>query len=118
LRQILEDVGANQEEPTVLHSSNQSAIKLAHNPVYHARSKHIEPQHHFIKEKIESKEFDLTYCNTSNNVTDIFTKPIGCIQFEVFREVRCCRKSISPLRGNVGCNGEIVVIGLLWIFLK
>jgi len=86
LRRILEDVGAKPEEPTILYCDNQSAIKLTHNLVYHARFKHIEPQHHFVREKIESKEIDLTYCNTTNNVADIFTKPIGYIQFEIFKK--------------------------------
>jgi hypothetical protein len=85
LRRILEDVEEKQKGPTCINCDNQSAIKLAHNPVYHARSKHIELQHHFVREKIESKEIDLIYCNTSDNVADIFTKPLGKIKFEVFR---------------------------------
>ena len=50
LRRILDDVGVKQEEPTKFHHDNQSALKLTHNPVYHARSKHIELQHHFSRE--------------------------------------------------------------------
>ena len=61
LRRILEDIGEKQIEPTKVHCDNQSAVKLAHNPVYHARTKHIELQHHFIREKIESKEIKLIY---------------------------------------------------------
>ena len=53
--------------------------------MYYARSKHIKKQHHFVREKIESKEIDLIYCNTSDNVVDIFTKPIGKIKFEIFK---------------------------------
>ena len=54
--------------------------------LYHARTKHIELQHHFIREKIESKEIELIYCNTSENVADIFTKPVGKIHFEILRQ--------------------------------
>ena len=86
MRIILDDVGANQEEQTKVHCGNHSVVKLAHNLVYNARSKHIELQHHFVREKIESKEIELIYCNTSDNVTDIFTKPVGKIHFEVFRK--------------------------------
>ena len=56
LRRILEDVGTQQKQATRIQCDNQSSIKLAHNPVYHARSKHIELQHHFMREKIESAE--------------------------------------------------------------
>ena len=49
LRRILEDVGEKQEETTKIYCDNQSAVKLAHNPIYHAKSKHIELQHHFVR---------------------------------------------------------------------
>ena len=59
---------------------------MALNPVYHARSKHIELQDHFVREKIESQEIELIYCNTSENVADIFTKLVGRIHFEDLRQ--------------------------------
>eukprot|EP00253_Pinus_taeda_P034771 PITA_34771 len=49
IRRILEDVGKTQQEPTVIICDNQSTIKLANNPIYHARTKHIETQHHFVR---------------------------------------------------------------------
>jgi hypothetical protein len=79
--------------------------------VYHARSKHIEAHYHFVREKIQSKEIDLIYCNTNENVADIFTKPLGKAKFEIFRnQVRCCRELISPLRGVLENNGEITSV--------
>ena len=89
LRRILEDIDNKQIKPTILKCDNQSSIKLAYNPIYHARTKHIEIQHHFVREKIQSKEIDLIYCNTTDNVADIFTKPLGKINFEK------CRKQLS-----------------------
>ena len=85
LRRILEDVGETQNAPTVISCDNQSTIKLANNPIYHARTKHIETQHHFVREKLQSKEIDLSYCNTNENVADIFTKPLGKAKFEICR---------------------------------
>ena len=76
-------------KPIVLKCDNQSSIKLVHNPIYHARTKHIEIQHHFVREKIQSKEIDLIYCNTTDNVSDIFTKPLGKMNFEE------CRKQLG-----------------------
>ena len=61
LRRILEDVATKKEQATRIQCDNQSSIKLAHNPIYHARSKHIELQHHFVREKIESKEIELNF---------------------------------------------------------
>ena len=48
LRRILEDIDKKQINPTILKCDNQNTIKLAHNPIYHARTKHIEIQHHFV----------------------------------------------------------------------
>ena len=52
LRRILEDIGNKQINPTILKCNNQSTVKLVHNPIYHARTKHIEIQHQFGREKI------------------------------------------------------------------
>ena len=93
LRHILEYVGTQQIEATRIQCDNQSSIKLAHNLVYHARSKHIELHHHFVREKIESQEIELIYCNTSENVADVFTKPVGRIHFEDLRKQLCVIKN-------------------------
>ena len=89
LRNILEDVGTQQKQATRIQCDNQSSIILAHNLFYHARSKHIELQHHFVREKIESQEIEHIYCNTSENVADVFTKPVGRIHFEDLRKKLC-----------------------------
>ena len=60
LRIILEDISNKKMKPTILKCDNQSSIKLAYNPIYHARTKHIEIQHHFVRENIQEKEIDMT----------------------------------------------------------
>lgn len=81
LRKILEDVGETQQIPTIIRCDNQSTIKLKNDPIYHARTKHIDIQHHFVREKVKSKEIDLSCCNTNENVANIFTKPRGKAKF-------------------------------------
>jgi hypothetical protein len=66
---------------------NQILINIAKNLIFHARTKHVEDQFHFVREKLQSHEISLMYCNTSENVADIFTKPLGKIKFELFREM-------------------------------
>ena len=74
LKIILEDMGQKQDEPTPIKCNDQSTIKLANNLVYHARSKHIETQHHFVREKVQSQERELQYCNGNDNMTNVFSK--------------------------------------------
>ena len=60
LRSLLAELNYTQECSTTLFEDNQSAIALAKNPVHHTRSKHIDIQHHFVREKIESKEIEIS----------------------------------------------------------
>ena len=85
LRRLLNDAGEEQKESTTIKSDNQSTIKLAYNPVFHKNTKHIDTQFHFFREKLQSKEIFVEYCKTCDNMADIFTKPLGCIKFELFR---------------------------------
>ena len=51
---ILEDLKVQWSKPMKLYCDNKSAINIAHNPVQHDRTKHIEIGRHFIKEKLDS----------------------------------------------------------------
>lgn len=56
---------------------NQGAIALAHNPEYHARTKHIDVQYHFVRECVEMGKVELVYCPTEDMVADALTKPLA-----------------------------------------
>ena len=72
--------------PIFLLIDNQSAIALAENPIFHARSKHIEVCHHWVCEKIEDGTIQLDYIPTADQITDIFTKPLNSEKFWKFRD--------------------------------
>ena len=73
-------------KPISIHCDNQSAIKLAKNPVFHARSKHIEIHHHFVRERVLRGEVQLHYVPTDSQPADIFTKPLPRLKFEKHRQ--------------------------------
>jgi hypothetical protein len=58
---------------------------MAQNLVFHARTKHIEVQYYFIREKIMDGEIVAIYVSTKEQLTDGMTKPLGRIKFEGFR---------------------------------
>ncbi|KRY44405.1 Retrovirus-related Pol polyprotein from transposon TNT 1-94 [Trichinella britovi] len=58
----------------VLQSDNQSELKLAKNPVFHARTKHIDIRYHFIREAAERKDVELRYLPTEQMMADVLTK--------------------------------------------
>lgn len=81
LRWLLDDLQAPQRGPTLLHCDNQAARHIAHNPVYHERTKHVEMDCYFVREKVKSKEIEPCAISTANQVADIFTKALGSEQF-------------------------------------
>jgi hypothetical protein len=56
LRKLMADVGLVQDGATSIMCDNQGCIALAKNPTHHSHRKHIDIQHHFIREKLESGE--------------------------------------------------------------
>lgn len=66
---------------------NQSAIKLIKTGNFNRRSKHIDVRFHFISEKVKENSINIKYCNTSDQIADIFTKPLGAIKFKRFRDI-------------------------------
>ena len=67
-----------------IYCDNLSNIQLAKNPVFHARTKHIEVHYHFVRERVLSGEVELTYVPTDRQNADIFTKPLGLDKLRKF----------------------------------
>lgn len=87
LRRLLEELHYPQDSPTTIFCDNQSTIKLAKNSVYHARSKHIEVHHHFVRDLIERQEVEFQFCRTEDQLADIFTKALSIVKFTKFRDL-------------------------------
>jgi hypothetical protein len=65
MRQTLKDYGVIFYKVPLL-CDNESAIKIAHNPVQHNKTKHIEIHHHFIWYHVNHGEINLSYVGTNN----------------------------------------------------
>ena len=87
LRRLLFDIGCDVDSPTVIYEDNHGAIELSKNPKFHNRTKHIDISHHFIRERVLSKEILVNYCPTDNMTADIMTKGLSRNKFEKFRDL-------------------------------
>ena len=76
-RLILSELGMLKEGPTEILLDNQSAIALAKNPVFHGWMRHVEVQHHFIREKLEDGVITAEYVPTGDQVADVLTKGLA-----------------------------------------
>ena len=65
---------------------NQGFFALAHNPVFHTSTKHIDIQYHYIWEEVEVKKIELTYVPISKMIANGLTKTLTYAKFYIFIE--------------------------------
>lgn len=101
LKKLLQDINVSLVTSIPIQCDNISAIKLAGNPIFHARSKHIEVRYHFIREKVLNEEIELQKVESEKQIADIFTKALSRSMFEKFRNELGIIDCLSALRGDV-----------------
>jgi hypothetical protein len=84
LRSMLAQLFTPLDSPTTLFGDNQSAIALAKDHQYHARTKHIDVRFHFIRWVIEQGSLRLVYCPTDDMVADTLTKALPSAKVKHF----------------------------------
>lgn len=73
IQTLLLELGEHASVPPIIWCDNMSALASAANPVYHARTKHVEIDYHFIRENVPSKQIQIQHVGTQDQVADIFT---------------------------------------------
>ena len=84
MRQTLRDFGCEFSKVPLL-CDNESAIKLANNPVHHSRTKHIDIRHHFLRDHEAKGDIALSHVSTDRQLAGIFTKPLDEQRFCALR---------------------------------
>jgi hypothetical protein len=75
MRQTLRDFGYNLSKVSLL-CDNESAIRMAENPIEHSRTKHIDIRHHFLRDHQQKGDIEVFHVSTEIQLADIFTKPL------------------------------------------
>jgi hypothetical protein len=75
MRQTLRDYGYKLTKVPLL-CDNESAIRMADNPVEHSRTKHIAIRYHFLRDHQQKGDIEIAYVSTKEQLADIFTKPL------------------------------------------
>ena len=84
LRLLLQDLGYLSRQPIRLFCDNKAACDIAHNPVQHDRTKHVEVGRFFIKEKLDDKIVELPKIRSEDQLADILTKAVSRQVFSKF----------------------------------
>ena len=85
MRQLLRELKFNVDGPTPLFMDNQSAMKAASNPEHHGKMKHIEVRHHWIRQEVRRKTFQILHVPTEQHTADTLTKALPRAAVELHR---------------------------------
>jgi hypothetical protein len=87
LHQVICDLGLYLASAPIIGCDNTNALALASNPIFHGRTKHIEVDYHFIRERVVRGDISLQFISIDDQVADIFTKALPSPRFH-----RLCSK--------------------------
>ena len=93
----MEEVGYPQEKPGILYNNNLGAVALTKNTEHNSRIKHIDIRHHFICECIENGDISVLHVPSANNLVDLFTKALGCINHQCACHLLCLHDDTTCL---------------------
>ena len=85
VQSVLRELGVHQSRPPILWCDNLGVTYLTANPVFHARTKHIEADFHFVREKVEQGALDVRFVSSGDQVADAFTKPATKVMLDKLR---------------------------------
>jgi len=86
LGRLTGELGMGSDLPVPLGMDNAAARATAYNPEHHAKVKHIERRHFFIRDMVESLVIEVPYVPTDENIADFFTKPLAAKKFFPMRD--------------------------------
>jgi hypothetical protein len=84
--QTLADLEVKYTAPIPIHCDNTSAINVSKNPVFHSKTKHIPIKYHFLREYVTNQTVQVHYIPNTEQIADIFTKPLAKTPFEYLRQ--------------------------------
>ncbi|GKV37533.1 hypothetical protein SLEP1_g45555 [Rubroshorea leprosula] len=99
---LLRDVAISLHSPPQLFSDNISALHMSINPVFHARTKHIEIDYHFVREKVAIGSLITCYISGIDQLADLLTKPLLKHRYQLLRsKLGVFSSPLSNLRGSM-----------------
>jgi len=85
LQYLLTDLQVPFVSAPTIWCDNLGATYLSANPIFHARTKHVEVDYHFVRNWAAKKEIQIRFIPSRDQLADVFTKPLSAASFTAFR---------------------------------
>jgi hypothetical protein len=85
LRRLLQELYTPLTKSTLVYCDNVSVVYLSTNPIQHQRTKHVEIDLHFVRERVAIDDVRVLHVPTTSQFADIFTKGLPISVFSEFR---------------------------------
>jgi len=85
LQYLLTDLQIPSTSAPIIWCDNLGATYLSANPIFHARTKHVEVDYHFVRDRVAKKEIQIRFISSQDQLADVFTKPLPTSSFTAFR---------------------------------
>lgn len=82
LNGLLKEVSPSQFEKTLIFLDSKAALQIAANPIFHERTKHIEIDCHFVRDKVKDGTIQMQHIGTAEQLADLMTKALSIKQHE------------------------------------
>ena len=85
IQTLLQELSVRTPAAAKLWCDNIGAKYLSQNPVFHARTKHIEVDYHFVRERVARRLLEIDFVSSGDQIADGFTKPLSVRLLENFK---------------------------------